>query len=149
MYCIVGNVISDKILRTGARVYIIDPRYEFHSVIVRGLNKFGRATNKHIPWKRIENIRVGYIPPKLQKYCKLWWDDKEQAQLVASELNQIWKDVQSIHPDGRIIKEGMSLGQAVSIYSAKHNIPKWSVRLSVIESIKDRLIEISKIPQES
>lgn len=138
MYGLVANVMTDHILRTGAKVHVIQYNGFIGRVEVTGLCKSGRRVTKHMAWKRLTNIRPAYIPPSIAEVTRVWWDDKEAAAKVALELTELWRDVRSFHPDGRLLNDGIPQGQAVKEYLAKHKLPSFCA-VAPIESVGQRI----------
>jgi hypothetical protein len=62
---IVANVVQDKSLRNGAKVWVLDIYGDGASVRVRGLSKGGRRITKFIHIKRLMNFRPEWMPAKL------------------------------------------------------------------------------------
>jgi hypothetical protein len=100
VYCIVANVKSEKGLRAGPKVYILVCKGDFTTPEVSSLDKSGRATIRHIPFKRLTNFRAGTVAERhREKFHHMWlWDDKQGAETVAEILNDKWP---STPPPGR------------------------------------------------
>ena len=143
MYCLIANVQSDHVLRTGAKVFVISSDQNAHQVEVVGLNKCGRRVSKYIAWKRLTNIRASFRPPDVATQCRLWWDNKVEVSKVAQELTEIWSSVRAFHPDGTLLIDGISAGEALRQYCAKKGIRNFT-DVSPIESICERQTEIRK-----
>ena len=143
MFCIVANVQTDHVLRSGAKVYVIASDQCAHQVEVFGLNKSGRLVGKYIAWKRLTNIRASFIPPHVAKRCRLWWEDKETVSALAEELTSIWKQVRSFHPDGRMLSDGVSANAALSTYCSSKGVRDFT-SVSPILPIEERLKEIRR-----
>jgi len=141
MFGLVANVVSDHVLRHGAKVRIIQVPRSAINIEVIGLSKGGRRVRKTLQWKRLENIRVSFIPENHREDTSLWWNVKEEAQAIAQELNDLWSGVQVLHPDGTILQEGISAGEA---FSRRHTAKEKSHReISPIDSIDARLSAIA------
>lgn len=120
MFCIVANVVSDKVFRVGAKVYIVRANQGADNAEVIGLSRGGRRVNKYIPYKRLTNFRAAWVPPYLQEgkapfswAIGCWWHDKTDAQEVADKLTQIWTGVRFFSKDGeRLMRDGVSVGVA-------------------------------------
>lgn len=141
MYALIANVMTDHVLRTGAKVYVTEYNGSMGRVEVWGLNKSGRACVKYMAWKRLTNIRTAWMPEHVAKLSRIWWDDREAANKVALELTELWRFVRSFHPDGRLLNDGISEGQAIREYIAKNKLPSCSW-VSPVESVEERLKEI-------
>lgn len=143
MFGIIANVMTDHALRTGAKVFVVAQESGMGRVEVRGLCKRGRMITKHMAWKRLTNFRPAFLPPGMEEHCRVWWDDREAATRVAIELTEIWRFVRSFHPDGRLLNDGISEGQAIQEYLAKRDLPKFH-RVGPILPIDERLTELRK-----
>ena len=148
MYGLIANVMTDHVLRTGAKVNVIMYHGYIGRVEVMGLNKSGRRVTKHMAWKRLTNIRSAWIPEHLQKETRVWWKDREDADKAALELTELWRFVRSFHPDGRLLNDGVSEGQAIREYLAKNNLPDYSV-VAPVKSVGERIDETYHLKQYS
>lgn len=137
MYALVANVVSDHVLRHGAKVRIISAHDSAINAEVIGLSKGGRRVTKHIQWKRLTNIRVTFLPENHRKDTFLWWTIKEEAATIAQELMELWTGVRVLHPDGRVLQEGTTVGEA---FDRKHSGKSKMYReIFPIDSITARL----------
>lgn len=142
MFGLVANVVSDHVLRHGAKVRIIRAYGSAVNVEVVGLSKGGRRVTKTLQWKRLTNIRPAFIPEVQREETCLWWNVKEEAAAVAQELTELWAGVRVLHPDGRVLQEGISVGQA---FARRHTNKERRMReIFPIASIENRLREMSK-----
>lgn len=96
-YGIAANVISDRALRTGARVWIL--RNHFEHVYVTGLSKCGRRIRKFMQTKRIRNCRVAWVPPTIHEML-CGSENKERMQ---TELNG-WRKMEPNNDRRRILQ---------------------------------------------
>jgi hypothetical protein len=147
MFGLIANVISDHALRHGAKVRIISSNGDAHNAEVIGLCKRGRTITKYIQWKRLENVRAAFIPEKYRGVTQnhLWWDDKDVATSVAEKLTEIWKDVRIFHPDGRLLRDGISAGEALKRHSSPSEYEFRDV--SPLDMISDRHKAIREIEE--
>lgn len=137
MYALVANVVTDHVLRHGAKVRIIQAHDNAMNAEVIGLSKGGRRVTKHIQWKRLTNIRVSFLPENHREDTILWWIVKEEAEAVAQELMELWAGVRVLHPDGRVLQEGITVGEA---FSRKHSgKTKMYREITPIDSILKRI----------
>jgi hypothetical protein len=114
MYCVIANVIQDKILRTGAKIYVLYCNGDAEHPKVRGLAKGGRPITKHIPYKRLTNFRAAFVPPKMQLQGDvMWqWEEKEDAERLANALNDMWENIRFFDNKGNLIKDGLPASAA-------------------------------------
>jgi len=108
MYGIVANVLNDRILRTGAKVWLKDINGDAERQLVEGLNKSGRTVEKYIPRKRLGNYRAAWIPEHLREGIswKHRFATREEAEKVAADLAEMWAGIRFYMPDGQIKQEG-------------------------------------------
>lgn len=77
LFGLVANLVSDRALRTGAKVWILGWNGDAENAQVRGISKGGRTITKYIRLKRLEKFRAAWIP------------DRENAQMGRySDLSQ-------------------------------------------------------------
>lgn len=113
---IVANVISDKVLRTRAKVWIVYVRWPCAQVV--GLSRGGRWLEKYIHLKRLETFRAKWIPEHLRyshanhQGVILEWATKDEAQRVADDFVEYWRGVRFFKRDGTLIRDGITEGQA-------------------------------------
>lgn len=111
---VVANVISDRVLRTGAKVWICYVNGDASCPRVIGLSKNGRLVEKYTHYKRFENFRAKWVPEHLRNGVPgrhwlgviLIWPTKEEAQHYADCLNEMWRGVRFFHHDGRLLLDG-------------------------------------------
>jgi len=112
---IVANVISDRVLRTGAKVWIGYPHWP--CVVVRGLSKGGRTIAKFIHMKRLENFRAAWMPEHIRDlggYYALRFDKKSEPQEAAQAWAAHWLGVRSFRSDGAMVRDGITEGEAAA-----------------------------------
>lgn len=99
---IVANVLSDRALRTGARVWVLRCNGDAENPVVRGLSKHGRLITKYTKFRRLTNYRAAMLPPGLpdEAWPSLCYRTKEEAAAWAALLESRWRDVQYTRPDG-------------------------------------------------
>lgn len=104
---IVANVLSDRVLRTGARVWLHYVNGDAEKPIVTGVSKGGRVITKYIAFKRLTRFRAAWIPPHMTDRTAMSWPDKSTAQQRAKALAERWDDVRFFSRDGKtLIKNG-------------------------------------------
>ena len=108
---IVANVLSDRVLRTGAKVWVT---LTFGTCgRVAGLNKGGRKTEKVTHYKRLTNFRAAWIPEHMRGDIFMSWETKADASEWAASVAAIYKDVRYFNRDGtKIMKDGISQNEA-------------------------------------
>ena len=117
---IVANVISDRIMRTGAKVWIVTFRGDGCAVRVNGLSKGGRRLQKYMHRKRLENFRAAWVPEHMRSESSTesgicyTWPTKQEAQAIADELTAIWDGVRFFHRDGRMLRDGITESEALA-----------------------------------
>lgn len=125
VFGIVANVISDKVLRTGAKVWICYCNGDASCPRVMGLAKGGNWCEKYTHFKRLENFRAKWIPehlraPAYKGYGVCWqYATKEEAQLHAVSLNEMWKGVRFFHSKGQLLRDGITEGEAFKRWDAR------------------------------
>lgn len=112
VFGIVANVESDRILRTGAKVWVCYCNGDAEKPRVVGLNKGGRVTEKYIPYKRLTNFRAAWIPEHLRSLVHWQFASKDEAAGHAAALSKMWEGVRAFHRDGTLLKDGISAGEA-------------------------------------
>lgn len=115
MYAVIANVVSDGILRTGARVWILYHHGDAEIARVRGCSKGGRVVNKYIPYKRLKNFRAAFVPEHLRDRFEhhYLFETKEEADGVAASQEKFWNRVRAYSPDGAEIKPGISYRESL------------------------------------
>ena len=113
MFGIVANVVSDRVLRTGAKVWIARCNDDAECPMVCGLNKFGRIVEKYTHYKRLTNFRAAWIPRHMRGRIVLKWPEKSQAQQLSDTLAMMWHDVRYFSRDGtELKKDGITPSEA-------------------------------------
>lgn len=113
MYGIVANVASDRILRTGAKVWIERCNGDAECPVVRGCSKSGRMVEKYTHYKRLTNFRAAWIPEHLRDRVIWQWDEKESARQLADTLARMWSGVRYFNRDGsEMKKDGITTTEA-------------------------------------
>lgn len=114
MYGIVANVVSDRILRTGAKVWLLDVNGDAEHPEVMGLNKSGRMVTKFTNYKRLTNFRVAWIPEHLREHiCWFMKGEREKMAEYAANINRMWADVRFFNRDGsQMLREGITAQEA-------------------------------------
>ena len=108
MFGVIANVKSDRQLRTGAKVWILDCNGDAERPIVRGLSKHGKMIVKYCHYKRLENYRAAYIPERLLGELDRFsfkWESKEVAVKSAETLNRMWSGIRRFSRDGSVLLE--------------------------------------------
>lgn len=90
MFGIVANVISDRALRTGAKVWICRINGGAENVVVSGCTKGGRIVEKYIQLKRLSNYRAAWIPEHMRERVALQWASRNDAVDFAQEWAFKW-----------------------------------------------------------
>lgn len=107
LFGLVANVVSDRALRTGAKVWILGWNGDAENAQVRGLSKGGKVITKYVRLKRLEKFRAAWIPECRRKdvWATFQWEDKSHAARLAESMRK-WETVQIFHRDGTLIREG-------------------------------------------
>lgn len=84
---VVANVLTDRVLRTGAKVWIHRHNGDAERPIVHGLNRSGRIVEKYTSYKRLTNFRAAWIPDHLLDRIGFRWETKVEAQEFADTLS--------------------------------------------------------------
>lgn len=106
---IVANVLSDRVLRTGAKVWIKYCNGDAEHPLVVGCSKSGRVIEKYTDFKRLTSFRAAWVPEHLRGRVAWAWDTKEEAAAVAARLAAMWSDVRYFNRDGsQMMKDGIS-----------------------------------------
>lgn len=108
-YGIIANVLSDHVLRTGAKVWILYCNGDAEHPKVMGLSKSGRKVIKYMPFKRLTKFRSAWVPDHLRDQVSSY--SKELAAQYAMDLNERWSGVRFFHPDGQLLKDGIPASQ--------------------------------------
>lgn len=120
MYGIVANVLSDRALRTGAKVLLVHVNGDAEHPIVIGLSKSGHNILKYIPYKRLINYRAAWIPEHMiTELGRRGWsllihyDTRTEAEQHANILAQMWAGIRSFTRDGKELRhEGAPVSEA-------------------------------------
>lgn len=113
MFGVVANVASDRVLRTGAKVWIQRCNGDAECPVVRGCSKSGRVVEKYTHYKRLTNFRAAWIPEHLRQRVIWQWPEKARAQQVAESLASMWSGVRYFNRDGsEVKKDGITTGEA-------------------------------------
>lgn len=113
MYGLIANVLSDRVLRTGAKVWINYCNGDAACPIVFGLSKSGRMTQKYTHYKRLTNFRAAWIPEHLRERVAWQWETKDEADVHAKTLAAMWADVRYFNRDGtQLLRDGVKEGEA-------------------------------------
>jgi hypothetical protein len=118
-YGIVANVISDRVLRTGAKVWIHYVNGDAANPYVSGVSKGGRLVGKYIPFKRLTNFRSAWVPPNLRERVMRQWENRADAEQIAATLAMMWTGVQFFHRDGTLLQAGVTEGAAFERLGAR------------------------------
>lgn len=102
---IVANVVSDRVLRTGARVWLLWVNGDAACPRVYGLSKGGRRIEKYTHYKRLHNYRAAWIPPVMQDVL-FQFPDRAAAERCAADLTRMWSGIRFFHRDGRLLADG-------------------------------------------
>jgi hypothetical protein len=116
VFGIVANVIQDAYLRNGAKVWIVYCNGDASNPRVIGISKNGRIVEKYIPYKRLRSFRAKWLPEHLRDRLCYQYTHKADADAHAAALHVMWDDVRAFKPDGTLIKDGISAGEAMKRY---------------------------------
>lgn len=87
-YAITANVVSDKALRTGARVWVLSVAGDPTRVVVAGLSKGGRRLPyKWMATKRLTNVRLKYLPEGLRE--ETWLKGAQDDPRLLCEIERL------------------------------------------------------------
>jgi hypothetical protein len=114
VFGIVANVLSDKHLRIGGKVWIQQTNGGAEMVKVSGLSHGGRRIYKYVPLKRLSNFRAKWIPETQRKRNGLTFSDKEKAEAFAQSWCEMWKGIRFYDANGVLLKDGESASHAFS-----------------------------------
>lgn len=111
-YGLIANVLWDRVLRMGAKVYLLGWHGDYSSVYVWGLAKDGRPVRKYLLMKRLYHVRAAWFPPK--QWALTWrrFATKARAEQVAQGMASYWAGVQCFTTDGSLLRPGLSEGEA-------------------------------------
>jgi hypothetical protein len=115
LYGIVANVASDRVFRTGARVWLLGCNGDGEHPTAYGLSKNGRPVHKFTHYKRLTNFRAAWIPAHMrERMSGFQYADKADAEAVAKRLGERWADVRYFNRDGSVmLKDGKSAHEAL------------------------------------
>jgi hypothetical protein len=111
-YGLVANVLWDRVLRMGAKVYLLGWHGDYHYVFVQGLSKGGRTVRKYLPLKRLRTFRAAWLPPSLQEDAWCRFATKAEATATAARMEAFWAQVQFFSTDGVCLRAGIPVGEA-------------------------------------
>lgn len=114
MYAVIANVITDNQLRVGAKVYILFHHGMAESALVYGMSKYGKRIEKYISYKKLERFRGCWVPEHIRPRMHENWmhEERWEADRHADWLNQMWGRVRVFDPQGNLVKDGLSAGEA-------------------------------------
>jgi len=113
MWGIVANVISDRVLRTGARVWVERCNGDAECPVVRGLSKSGRQVRKYTHFKRLTNFRAAWVPEHQRDQISILYADKASASTSAEWLVAMWSGVRRFNRDGSVLLQpGISTNES-------------------------------------
>lgn len=114
MWGVVANVKSDRVLRLGARVWILLTHGDAEKPLVRGHSIGGRVVEKHIPYKRLEKFRPRVIPDHIVSKFHHWHrhETKEEAAEQADALTRMWSGIQFYSREGEQLQAGEPASRA-------------------------------------
>jgi hypothetical protein len=84
---IVANVLNDRVLRTGAKVWI--SHGDLISPFVFGISKSGRVVGKYMRYKRLIKYRVAWIPMHMRERIWFQYSEKKDAEKFVVLLKTI------------------------------------------------------------
>ena len=107
MYGLVANVISDRVLRTGAKVWIHYCNGDAACPIVAGMSKGGRMVQKYTHYKRLTNFRAAWVPEHMRDRVAWRWETKAEAAELAAKLAEMWAGIRQYSRDGKtLVRDG-------------------------------------------
>ena len=113
IFGIVANVKSDRVFRTGAKVWIVRCNGDAECPVAIGLSKSGRKVEKYTHFKRLANFRAAWIPDHLRERMVWQWPEKAAAEVVAQRLSKMWDGVKYYSRDGsELLQDGVTVGEA-------------------------------------
>lgn len=113
MFGIVANVASDRVLRTGAKVWLHRCNGDGEHPVVHGVSKHGRWVEKYTHFKRLTSFRAAWVPDHLRGRVLLAWPDRDTAQAYAEKLQAMWSDVRYFNRDGSVqLRAGITTEEA-------------------------------------
>ena len=106
MYGVIANVLSDRVLRTGAKVWIQYCNGDAACPIVTGMNKGGRYVQKFTHYKRLTNFRAAWVPEHMLDRLAWQWETKAEAAELAAKLAEMWAGIRYYSRDGKQLVRG-------------------------------------------
>ncbi|EPY06202.1 hypothetical protein PAALTS15_15821 [Paenibacillus alvei TS-15] len=117
MYGVVANVVIDKQLRNGAKVYILYCHGMARSPKVFGIARGGRRIEKYISYKKLNKFRAQWLPEHIRSKVVWKYVDRRDAERFAKSLELKWTNVRLLDEVGNIIREGIPESEADNIVS--------------------------------
>ncbi|MBE9917114.1 hypothetical protein G8C92_24140 [Paenibacillus donghaensis] len=117
MYGVVANVVIDKQLRIGAKVFILYCHGMARSPKVYGMARGGRRIEKYISYKKLHKFRAQWLPEHIRSKVVWKYDDRRDAERFAKLLELKWTNVRLFDEEGNLIREGISENEADNIVS--------------------------------
>lgn len=112
VFGIVANVLSDKHLRIGGKVWIQQINGDAEQVKVYGLSQGGRRIAKYVPLKRLTNFRAKWIPEAQRERNGLTFTEKEKAEAFAASWCEMWTGIRFFDAGGVMLKDGKPASSA-------------------------------------
>jgi hypothetical protein len=109
---IVANVLWDRILRMGTKVYLLGWHGDYEFVKVQGLSKGGKTIRKYLPFKRLRTFRAAWLPPPIRTEAWFHCATKAEAVAIAARLEALWPQVQFYTTEGVCLRPGLTMGEA-------------------------------------
>lgn len=103
MYGLIANVISDRVLRTGAKVWIEYCNGDAACPRVNGISKGGRIVTKYTHYKRLTNFRPAWILLHLRDRIGWQWKTKKDAEAFSASLATMWAGIRHYSRDGKTL----------------------------------------------
>lgn len=113
LFGIVANVASDRVFRTGAKVWLLGVNGDAECPVAFGVSKGGRLVQKYTHFKRLTNFRGAWMPEHIRaRRRNFGFHTREEADAVASRLAKMWRGVAYRHRDGTLLADGVSISEA-------------------------------------
>ena len=103
MYGLVANILDDRVLRTGAKVWIDYCNGDAECPIVIGMSKSGRIVKKYTHFKRLIQYRAAWIPAHMESRLIWHWETKAEATEHATRLATMWAGIRQYSRDGKVL----------------------------------------------